>query len=226
VDLGNASDFQITGSMSWSAWIFATANPPDDGQIIAKSSSSGSGWRPQGWHFKTSPDTGPHTFGVGVSPDGVSLTQRYSTTVRALNTWYHVAGVYDAAARTLNIYVNGMLDDGVLRGTVPAAQFNGAVNVNIGRHSGGFYFQGTIDEVRLYKRALTQAEIQADMNTPLGAPAGIQAPTAPRGVTATATSADQIDLTWTANNLGGYSNVTGGTTLRRQPRSPGSRSRQ
>jgi hypothetical protein len=168
VDLGNAADFQITGSMTWSAWIIATADPHDDGQIVAKSSSAGSAWRPQGWHFKTSPDTGPHTFGVGVSPDGLALTQRYSTTVRALGTWYHVAGVYDAAARTLHIYVNGVLDDGVLRGTVPAAQFNGPASVNIGRHSGGFYFQGTIDEVRLYNRALTQAEIQADMNTPLG----------------------------------------------------------
>jgi hypothetical protein len=168
VDLGNAADLQITGSMTWSAWIFATADPGDDGQIIAKSLSAGAAWRPQGWHFKTSPDTGPHTFGVGVSPDGLSLTQRYSTAVRALNTWYHVSGVYDAAAGTLDIYVNGILDDGVLRGSVPAAQFNSPASVNIGRHGGGFYFRGTIDEVRLYDRALTPAEIQLDMNTPLG----------------------------------------------------------
>jgi hypothetical protein len=79
-----------------------------------------------------------------------------------------VSGVYDAAAGTLDIYVNGILDDGVLRGSVPAAQFNSPASVNIGRHGGGFYFRGTIDEVRLYDRALTPAEIQLDMNTPLG----------------------------------------------------------
>jgi len=28
---------------------------------------------------------------------------RYSNTVRALNTWYHVAGVFDAAKQTLDI---------------------------------------------------------------------------------------------------------------------------
>ncbi len=141
VDLGNAADLQLTGSMTWSAWIYATANPPDDGQIIAKSDGAG-------WQLKTSPDTGQHTFGVGVSADGTSLTQRYSATVRQLGTWYHVAGVYDATARTLNIYVNGALDNGGLSGTVPASQYNNAgENVTIGRRSGGFYFQGTIDEV-------------------------------------------------------------------------------
>ena len=40
--------------------------------------------------------------------------------------------------------------------------------MNIGRRTGGFYFNGMIDEVRIYNRALTQSEIQADMNTPVG----------------------------------------------------------
>ena len=31
----------------------------------------------------------------------------------------------------------------------------------------GQYFAGLIDEVRIYNRALTQAEIQTDMNTPV-----------------------------------------------------------
>jgi hypothetical protein len=162
VDLGNAADLQITGSMTWSAWIYATANPADDGQIIAKSNSAG-------WQFKTSPDTGQQTFGVGVSPSSSSLTQRYSNTVRQLSTWYHVAGVYDAAGATLNIYVNGVLDNGVLRGTIPTSQYNNAgEQVVIGRRTGGYYLQGTIDELRLYNRALSQTEIQADMNTPVG----------------------------------------------------------
>jgi hypothetical protein len=75
--------------------------------------------------------------------------------------------VYNAATGTLSTYVNGVLDNGILNGTIPAAQFNQAVNVNIGRRTGGFYFNGMIDEVRIYNRALTPAEIQADMNTPL-----------------------------------------------------------
>ena len=34
----------------------------------------------------------------------------------------------------------------------------------------GEYFQGLIDEVRVYNRALTQTEIQADMNAPVPGP--------------------------------------------------------
>jgi hypothetical protein len=164
VDLGNPTLLQIAGGMTWSAWVEAAADPADDGQIVAKADDA------SGWQLKTSPDTGPHTFGVRVAGATNTLAQRYSTTVRSLNVWYHVAGVYNASAQTLDIYVNGVLDNGTLSGTIPASQINSAVNVNIGRRSGGsgYYFNGVIDDVRIYNRALSQAEIQADMNTPVG----------------------------------------------------------
>ena len=113
VDLGNPTALQLTGSMTWSAWVKATANPADDGQIISKSDSS------SGWQLKTSPDTGPHTFGIAISASGNVRVQRYSSTIRSLNTWYHVAGVYNATARTLDIYVNGLLDNGCFPGQCP-----------------------------------------------------------------------------------------------------------
>ena len=70
----------------------------------------------------------------------------------------------------------------------------------LGRRTGGLYFNGVIDEVRIYNRALTQSEIQADMNTPLGA-AGTdtQPPTAPSTLTSTAVSTSQINLSWAAS---------------------------
>src|SRR5262249_52036920 len=110
VDLGNPTALQLTGSMTLEAWVKAAANPADDGQIVAKSDGSG------GWQFKTSPDTGPETFGVSITGSAKANAQRYSSTVRALNTWYHVAGVYNATAGTLDIYVNGVLNSGTLRG--------------------------------------------------------------------------------------------------------------
>ncbi len=113
VDLGNPTALQLTGSMTIEAWVKAAANPANDGQIVAKSDGTG-------WQFKTSPDTGPHTFGLGVSAPAGNMAQRYSTTVRALGTWYHVAGVYDAAAGSLSMYVNGVLDNGTIRnGPIP-----------------------------------------------------------------------------------------------------------
>ena len=164
VDLGNPTVLQSTGSMTWSAWVKPTGNPPDDGQIIARSDHT------TGWQLKSSPDTGKRTFAIAISGDRTSgLTQRYSKTVYSLNNWYYVAGVYDAAARKLDIYVNGVLDNGTLRGSIPAAQYVPALNATIGRRSGGFYFKGTIDDVRVYKRALTASEVQTDMNAGLTA---------------------------------------------------------
>jgi glucose/arabinose dehydrogenase/PKD repeat protein len=166
VNLGNGPAFQLTGSITLSAWIRISANPGDDGAIVAK-------LRGAGWQLKTSPDTGVRTAAIQISSNGSDSIQRYSATVLAVGTWYHVAGVYDSAARTLSIYVNGLLDNGVLSGTVPAAQANSTENVNIAQRTGypgQFNFLGTIDEVHVFNRALSAAEIQLDMNTPRTGP--------------------------------------------------------
>src|SRR5262249_43921003 len=123
VDLGNPPQLHITGSMTLSAWVYPTGNSREDGQIIAKSGTA------DGWQLKTSRDTGVRTFAIAIS-NGTKRFQRYSRTVIATNNWYHVAGVYNATSRTLDIYVNGVLDNGVLEGTVPAQQNNSSSNVN------------------------------------------------------------------------------------------------
>jgi len=165
VDLGNPSLLQITGSITCSAWVKAAADLADDGEIVAKSNDV------FGWQLKTSLDTGPRTFGVAISA-GTGRVQRYSTTVYSLDVWYYVTGVYDAAARTLDIYVNGVLDNGVLTGTIPASQIDAPVNAYVGKrtslYGGGYCFNGIIENVRIYDQALNQAEVQADMNTPVG----------------------------------------------------------
>ena len=56
---------------------------------------------------------------------------------------------------------------------VASAAYSGTIGTSSGplRIGGnslwGEYFQGTIDEVRIYNRALTALEIQTDMVTPL-----------------------------------------------------------
>jgi len=162
VDLGNPASLTLTSSMTLGAWINISANPFDDGAIIAKLGQAG-------WQLKTSPDTGVRTAAIQISSNGFDSIQRYGATVLATNTWYHVAGVYDAAARTLDVYVNGVLDNGMLSGAVPAAQFDASVNVNIAQrigYPGTYNFQGRIDEVHVFNRALSASEIQNDMNVP------------------------------------------------------------
>jgi len=166
VDLGRPAALAPTGSMTASAWVYESANVGDDGIIVARSNGSG------GWELKSSPDTGRRTFAFGVYTTTGGYVARYSNAARVLGTWYHVAGVYDAAARTLHVYVNGVLADGPLWGTVPAATRAAPVNAMIGRRTGGFHLRGTIDDVRFYGRALTPAEVLADVASPVEAPGG------------------------------------------------------
>ena len=95
---------------------------------------------------------------------------RYGATTLQANTWYFVTGVYDAATSTLHVYLNGQLDDGTLLGTVTTSQRNSTANAYIGRRpsSTSNNFNGRIDDLRIYNRAMTPAQIQADMNTAVG----------------------------------------------------------
>ena len=68
----------------------------------------------------------------------------------------------------------------------------------------GQYFNGRIDEVRVYRVALSQAEIQADMAAPLGGPVDLSPPSVVSGLAACAVSSSRIDLSWSAasDNVG------------------------
>lgn len=80
------------------------------------------------------------------------------------SVWTHVAGVYDAAAAEIRLYV-----DGVLQGTAhqPAA-WNGSGGFVVGRAKFNGqpvdFFRGAIDEVRVWDRVLTSDEIAALAN--------------------------------------------------------------
>jgi chitodextrinase len=83
----------------------------------------------------------------------------------------------------------------------------------------GQFFQGTIDEVRIYSVVLTAAQIQTDMNTPIIAAQDTQPPTEPTNLVATAVGGTQIELNWIAStdNVG----VTGYLVERQDPGNAG-----
>jgi hypothetical protein len=76
-----------------------------------------------------------------------------------------VAGVYNAEAQTLDVYLNGKLDNGFLLGSVTGTQRSSRAAMNVGRRRDleGYEFAGSIHDVRIYSLALTQAEIGAAM---------------------------------------------------------------
>jgi glucose/arabinose dehydrogenase/PKD repeat protein len=106
-----------------------------------------------------------------------------------LNTWSHIAATYDGS--NIRMYVNG-----VLVGTQAAAgTIVGSTNaLRMGGNSiWGEWFNGRIDEVRLYNRALTVAEIAIDLATPVAslpvAPAAAMSGLAEQSLNATSEAA-------------------------------------
>ena len=86
------------------------------------------------------------------------------TTDWKIGEWYHFAGTFDG--KTLKVYINGILE-GEGANNKPIAPSD--LELWIGGDDFGRptdHFPGKIDEVRLYDKVLTEAEIQRVMDTP------------------------------------------------------------
>lgn len=116
-------------------------------------------------------------------PDGAMLpaggatfggTEVYaaSASVIPINIWSHIAAAYDGS--NLRIYINGVLSS---TKAVSGSVQNNTNPLRIGGNVPyGQFFEGSIDEVRLYNRALSAGEIQSSMTNAL---LGVVAPTPP-----------------------------------------------
>ena len=105
---------------------------------------------------------------ANVAPKGIirtgGINQEVLAPALALNTWTHVATTYDGA--TQRIYINGVLR-GQRAQTGLIAVANGPLRIGGNLVFGGEFFHGLIDEVRVYNRALSGAEIITDMTKPI-----------------------------------------------------------
>ncbi|MBW2479123.1 MAG: thrombospondin type 3 repeat-containing protein [Deltaproteobacteria bacterium] len=92
----------------------------------------------------------------------------YSSKTLSNNTWYHVAVTWkNSSPNERVIYVNGKRDPGhggLARGLFTSGTDGGVSIGHLRLHeTNRWHFNGTIDEVRIHKSALSQAEIQQIM---------------------------------------------------------------
>lgn len=101
--------------------------------------------------------------------DGGWRSISYNSQILA-NQWYHIAGSWDGT--DMHLYVNG-----TLVGSRPATYTpSGSLPLSIGGFGNFSYFDGDIDEVRVWDFARSEAEIQITMNEELaGTEAGLRA---------------------------------------------------
>ena len=107
-------------------------------------------------------------FSVDVNNDGSCALEQpvinrliYHATTFALNQWYHFVSVY--AGQTLKLYINGELIATQRELTTNPIDRCVGGNLRFGAQQSGDpnNFDGIMDEIRIYNRGLTQAEITA-----------------------------------------------------------------
>lgn len=155
VDLGNPRALSMLGSLSISAWIRARADPADDAAIVSNHDGA------TGYQLDTTVDTGARTIGFKLVNQYGQVVARYGATTLAINRWYHVAAVYDAQARAMNVYLDGQLDNGTLDHAVTAVQVPSKRHTYIGRRGDllDYPFLGEIRDVNIFSGALSPSEV-------------------------------------------------------------------
>ncbi len=149
VDVANSASLRLTTGMTLSAWIKPAVVTPAWRDVIMKG---------QDEYYLV----GASSSGGVPATGGTYTTPLYGSSVTA-NNWSYVAATYDGTS--LKLYINGV-QVAVRNQTAPIKISTGKVGIG-GDGYWGQYFNGLIDDVRIYNRALAPAEIQGDMNTSL-----------------------------------------------------------
>ncbi len=154
------------GSMSVSAWFYSNDKQQNNAGIITKLKTAGS--TNDEFHLQTyynSPDYVPK---VGAMADGVAseIYAEYSP-----GKWNHVEYVVDRNATKATLYINGV-EASSTTSFDSLTGYGDGVGISIGAfNSNNFagvspsgFFDGMIDDVRIYNYARTQKQIIEDMN--------------------------------------------------------------
>ena len=183
---GSLDNLHSTG-MTVAAWIKATASGGGGGgagRILNKA----------GWFFALNAANVRFT-------DGDTSAYMTSSSAIPINTWVHVAATWNglgpgSGGEVIHIFVNGVQADSTTAfyagdaGSTPGPDVGAAsIGNRASDHARGF--PGTIDNPKVYNRILSAAEIQALADS--------TAPSTPTGLTATAISSSQVNLSWTAS---------------------------
>lgn len=152
VNLGSSSTFALS-SFTVSAWVKKNTSNTIDAIVWHGNDSVNTSYR-----LLTLSDGTPQ-FTAGNS--GSNPYSVIGSTALTNNIWYHLSMTFDGS--TLKGYVNGMLVGSDSIGSYAT----GSVETNIGRHpnvSFPYYLDGTVDQVRIYDFAQTQAQVVWDYN--------------------------------------------------------------
>jgi hypothetical protein len=162
IALGNPSALNIVGQVTLSAWVnfnsFPTSNNCGGGFYCGVIFEKGYDGSVEGYSLRYSSQGGSRLEMLSYS--GVTTNNTFASITFPVNTWHHVVGLHNGTQ--WKIYVDGV-------NVATTADNDGALSSTANASIGGAYISGTpsrffpgkIDDVRVYNRALSDAEILA-----------------------------------------------------------------
>jgi hypothetical protein len=151
VAVPQASDLDLTTGFTLAVWVYPTAAPSGWRTLLHKETDR--------YYLVLSPEQSSPLVG-GTFTAGRQHTP--GPTALPVNSWSHLAATYDGG--TVRLYVNGTVVASQAQ-TTPLTTSTGPLSIG-GSVAYGEFFQGVLDELRLYNRALAAGEIQTVMTTP------------------------------------------------------------
>ena len=160
VDAGNDSSLDITDAITIEAWVKKNTNPlfgPGDEVTYAELVGKGAGFALGGAYSLELASTGEVYFFVRNSTD----EGYYAINSNIIGTdWTHLVAVFKGNDY-INLYINGVSQGS---NSVTTNANSNILPVQFGYKHSTNYFNGTIDEVRIYNRSLTATEILQHYN--------------------------------------------------------------
>ena len=153
VKIADAPSLNITQG-TWEAWIKFDAKPSDVGHPMNPLAKANQYWIHGSLNDLDSNTT--DAIVVKICVNGKRYCAKTGSGFIDVDVWYHVAGTYDG--QTLNLYVNGTLIDS---NEDPSGNIDlKSYIIAVGTWSTlTDYFQGVIDEVRIWNTALTADQL-------------------------------------------------------------------
>lgn len=151
VTVNDSASLDLTNSMTLEAWVYPTTTMSSWRSVLLKEQSVGLAYA-----LYANSDSNQPVASLNIGSD-----QNLSGgSALAANTWVHLAATYDGG--TQRLYVNGsQIASKTQTGNITVS--SGALRIG-GNSVWSEFFKGRIDEIRIYNRALSVSEIQADMN--------------------------------------------------------------
>ncbi|MDD2611848.1 MAG: T9SS type A sorting domain-containing protein, partial [Bacteroidales bacterium] len=160
----SASLNAITSAITLSAWVNADSNTANSNIIERWIYGTGIYQRAYTLYVGTN-----GTISFGLSNDGTSTNAKWITTTETIsrNQWTHIAATFDGT--TMKIYINGTFSKSLVPGFSTIFVPTGNVHIGNWQTTATTWenpFKGSLDEVRLYKKALSASEILGLYNNP------------------------------------------------------------